>query len=157
MHTDSKQLFFLRFKAFTILLMLVLMLVSLSAATALCRGADCEGQDPKETGCIQDAIVIESVPLSDIDNEQEFGSISLLYSASCHAKWALATTPFTFPNMGTALLRGEAFFSSAGQGTAENNFTIWTPMTDAKNQVAACGTGSAEAPFPIGLGCTSHP
>jgi hypothetical protein len=62
-----------------------------AAAAAFCRGAECNGLDPDQTGCSSDAKTVRERYVSEFAID-----IELRYSSSCNAVWTRITNNWGF-------------------------------------------------------------
>lgn len=99
-----------------------------------CYGDYCSGQDPTTTGCDQDAVTLESVPIS-----TGAGQLDLRWSPTCKTNWArwqqyptgcLNCAPTAlYAVQDTGYSQTVDFYADGAVNLdTENGGTYWTPM-----------------------------
>ena len=77
--------------ALALLLAVLLGVPSVAAASQTCRGASCEGLNPSDTNCVDDARTLMSRHAKTQLTGEDVGILELRYSPKCHSNWVRFT------------------------------------------------------------------
>ena len=119
-----------------------------------CYGASCNGKDPESTGCAGS----NASTVSSFNIDYGVVTISLRYSALCHANWAVATVHNQVPADGGEFWVQNQNGDSAYYGfdTLSDYGNYWTNMVNGVPLARACVTDDVSFPGtePPNPGCT---
>ena len=127
-----------------------------------CSGDSCESKDPLLMGCTADAYYLDFTEVIDSSKpvgEQAIGNITLYYSPTCDAKWAVLLGQSELPSTkATASLDdgagGVLGLKSKTVSTIAGVF-VRSLMTSGGHIVSACATLEYPDSGRIGQGCTA--
>lgn len=131
------------FVAIVATLMMLIGSTAVSAASKpSCYGSSCEGKNPSDTNCTQDAVTIMRYGTRNVGGT--YGDIELRYSKKCHSNWNRFNTEagvraLLQAQMGTAVSHAQPWIWRPGhapRGTAGKAFGVlgasyWTSMVTA--------------------------
>lgn len=102
----SRSFMYSVFAPFALLLAIELMPRQALADSPTCYGQSCNGKDPHDTHCEDDASPVASQSIVDEMTGDVLGRVEMLHSVACDAQWAqvINDTPET---SGTVALRSE--------------------------------------------------
>lgn len=138
---------------------------STASAASSCYGSSCEGRDPAQTSCVNDAYTILSRDA--VTSSGDWGNLELRYSPSCHSNWTRFTAWYGirafFGSLTGGLVGGDPWIWRLGvanslrgpigaSGTFGAGYTNWTAMVTADGTTCSSVGVYSTAPSSSGQG-----